>query len=39
MRLAIDHKSPVPLHAQVEELVRTMIKDPELKMEVFYPMK
>ncbi len=37
MRLAIDHKSPVPLHAQVEELVRAMIKDPEYKNGSFLP--
>jgi len=37
MRLAIDHKSPVPLHAQVEELVRAIIKDPEYKNGSFLP--
>lgn len=37
MRLSIDHKSPVPLHAQVEELVREMIKDPEYKNGSFLP--
>jgi len=37
MRLSIDHKSPVPLHAQVEELVREMIKDPEFKNGDFLP--
>jgi len=31
MRFHIDHKSPVPLHAQVEELVRQMIKAPKYK--------
>lgn len=29
MNLAIDHKSPVPLHVQVEELLRKMIQMPE----------
>lgn len=37
MRLSIDHKSPVPLHAQVEELVRQMIKEPEYKNGNFLP--
>src|SRR5690606_13497606 len=27
MKISIDHKSPVPLHAQVEELLRKMIED------------
>ncbi|GGB97368.1 GntR family transcriptional regulator [Dyadobacter sediminis] len=29
MKLSIDHKSPVPLHIQAENLLRTMISDPE----------
>lgn len=37
MRLSIDHKSPVPLHAQVEELVREMIKSPEYQNNTFLP--
>lgn len=28
MKLTIDHKSPVPLHSQAEELLRKMIRDP-----------
>ena len=31
MKLKIDHNSPVPLHAQVEELLRQMIELPEYK--------
>jgi len=37
MRFSIDHKSPVPLHAQVEMLVREMIKDPEYQNNAFLP--
>ena len=37
MRFSIDHKSPVPLHAQVEELVRDMIKAPEYQDKAFLP--
>ena len=29
MKFQIDHKSPVPLHAQVEELLRELIKEEE----------
>jgi GntR family transcriptional regulator len=29
MKLSIDHKSPVPLHLQAEELLRELIKDPQ----------
>lgn len=29
MKLSIDHKSPVPLHIQAENLLRMMISDPE----------
>lgn len=29
MKFSIDHKSPVPLHIQAEELLRNLIKDPE----------
>ena len=29
MKFAIDHKSPVPLHAQVEQLLRELIKEEE----------
>ena len=29
MKFSIDHKSPVPLHIQAENLLRTMINDPE----------
>ncbi|MFI5160103.1 MAG: GntR family transcriptional regulator [Sphingobacteriales bacterium] len=31
MKYAIDHKSPVPLHSQAEELLRQIIRDPEYK--------
>ena len=31
MKYEIDHKSPVPLHAQVEALLREMIEDPEFR--------
>ncbi len=37
MRFHIDHKSPIPLHAQVEELVREMIKAPEYLKGEFLP--
>ena len=37
MRFSIDHKSPVPLHAQVEELVREMIKLPQYKNNALLP--
>ncbi len=29
MKIAIDHKSPVPLHIQTENLLRQLIKEPE----------
>ncbi|GAB3926077.1 GntR family transcriptional regulator [Mucilaginibacter myungsuensis] len=29
MKISIDHKSPIPLHLQAEELLRNMIKDPQ----------
>ena len=29
MKIAIDHKSPVPLHIQTENLLRELIKEPE----------
>jgi GntR family transcriptional regulator len=29
MKFSIDHKSHIPLHIQAEELLRTLIKDPE----------
>lgn len=31
MNLKIDHNSPVPLHAQIENLLRDLIKQPEYK--------
>jgi len=37
MRYTIDHKSPVPLHAQAEELVRRMIEEPEFRDGGFLP--
>jgi len=29
MKFSINHKSPIPLHLQAEELLRTIIKDPQ----------
>ncbi|MGQ8336833.1 GntR family transcriptional regulator [Sunxiuqinia sp. A32] len=37
MKLQIDHKSPIPLHAQVENLLREMIEMPEYKDGAFLP--
>jgi GntR family transcriptional regulator len=37
MKFSIDHKSPVPLHIQAEELLRTMINDPEHSSGKFLP--
>ncbi len=37
MKIVIDHKSLVPLHAQVEALVREMIKQPEYRNGAFLP--
>jgi GntR family transcriptional regulator len=37
MKYTIDHKSPVPLHAQVEALLREMIEDPEYRSGKFLP--
>ena len=37
MELKIDHQSPVPLHFQVEELLRQMIELPEYKNGGFLP--
>ena len=37
MELKIDHKSPVPLHYQVEELLRKIIELPEYKNGGFLP--
>ncbi len=37
MKYSIDHKSPVPLHAQVEVLLRKMIDDPEYRSGKFLP--
>jgi GntR family transcriptional regulator len=37
MRYSIDHSSPVPLHAQAEELLRKMIKEPEFRDGGFLP--
>lgn len=31
MKIALNHKSPVPLHIQAEELLRKMIKEPEFQ--------
>lgn len=37
MKYSIDHKSPVPLHAQAEELLRKMIEMPEYRKGEFLP--
>jgi GntR family transcriptional regulator len=37
MRFSIDHKSAIPLHAQVEQMVREMIKLPEYQNKAFLP--
>jgi len=31
MKLSLNHKSPIPLHIQAEDLLRRMIKDPEFQ--------
>ena len=31
MKIALNHKSPIPLHIQAEELLRKMIKDPQFQ--------
>jgi len=37
MKLQINHKSKIPLHFQVEELLRKMVKSPEFKNGAFFP--
>lgn len=37
MELIIDHQSPVPLHFQVEELLRKMLELPEYRNGGFLP--
>lgn len=37
MKYSIDHKSPVPLHAQVEALLRKMIEEEEYRDGAFLP--
>lgn len=37
MELKVDHKSPIPLHRQVEELLRSLIEIPEFKNGAFLP--
>lgn len=37
MKFSINHKSPVPLHIQAEELVRNIIKDPQYANGKFLP--
>ncbi|WP_430816094.1 GntR family transcriptional regulator [Carboxylicivirga sp. RSCT41] len=37
MELRIDHNSPLPLHAQVEQLLRKLIEQPEFKNGGFLP--
>lgn len=37
MKYSIDHKSPVPLHAQAEALLRKLIEEPEFRNGAFLP--
>jgi len=37
MKFSVNHKSPVPLHAQVEALLRKMIEDPDYRSGKFLP--
>ncbi|WP_037317887.1 GntR family transcriptional regulator [Salegentibacter sp. Hel_I_6] len=37
MELKVDHKSPIPLHRQVEGLLRSLIEIPEFKNGAFLP--
>lgn len=37
MELKVDHKSPIPLHRQVEDLLRSLIEIPEFKNGAFLP--
>jgi GntR family transcriptional regulator len=37
MKFSINHKSPVPLHVQAEELLRNIIKDPQYATGKFLP--
>ena len=37
MKIQINHKSKVPLHFQVEELLRKMVEAPEFKKGAFFP--
>jgi GntR family transcriptional regulator len=37
MKFSINHKSPVPLHLQAEELLRNIIKDPQYADGKFLP--
>jgi len=37
MKYSIDHKSPIPLHAQAEALLRKMIQEPEFREGGFLP--
>lgn len=37
LELKVDHQSPIPLHRQVEELLRTLIELPEFKNGAFLP--
>lgn len=37
MELKINHQSPIPLHAQVEELLRKLIQQPEYQSGAFLP--
>ena len=37
MELKLDHQSPIPLHAQVEQLLRKLIQQPEYQSGAFLP--
>lgn len=37
MKFSIDHNNPIPLHAQAEELLRSIIKDPQYVRGKFLP--
>lgn len=37
MKIALNHKSPIPLHIQAEELLRKMIKDPQFQNNKLLP--
>lgn len=37
IELKVDHKSPIPIHIQVEELLRFLLEVPEFKNGAFLP--